>query len=196
MDLFKTLQTLTETPGPSGQEAGIAMVITEMWRPLADEVREDRMGNIVAVKRGKGEGPRPRLLLAAHMDEIALMVRQIVAYPSEEEGAEDEQAHGFLRVSRVGGVDLRHLYGQQIVVHGQRNLPGVIAALPTHMLPPDRGDRPYDLDELVADVGLPLASCVSWCRLAILSPFASRCAACSTTVSAARRWTTAPQSPL
>lgn len=156
MDLFKILQTLTETPGPSGQEAGIAMVIAEMWRPLADEVREDRMGNVVAVKRGVGEGPRPRLLFAAHMDEIALMVRQIVAYSPGEEGAGDEQAQGFLRLSRVGGVDLRHLYGQQVVVHGQRNLPGIVAALPVHMLPPDRGDKVYDLDELVADVGLPL----------------------------------------
>lgn len=156
MDLFKTLQTLTETPGPSGQEAGIATVIMEMWRPLADEVRQDRLGNIVAVKRGAGEGERPRLLLAAHMDEIAMMVRQIVSYSAGDEETEDEQAYGFLRLSRVGGVDLRHLYGQQVVVHGQRNLPGVLAALPAHLLPAERGDRPYDLDELVADVGLPL----------------------------------------
>lgn len=156
MDLYKTLQTLTETPGPSGQEAGIATVIMEMWRPLTGEVRQDRMGNIVAVKRGAGEGERRRLLLAAHMDEIALMVRQIISYSPGEESAEDEQAYGFLRLSRVGGVDLRHLYGQQVVVHGQRNLPGVLAALPTHLLPSDRGDKPYDLDELVADVGLPL----------------------------------------
>ena len=128
------------------------------------------------------------------MDEIALMVRQIVAYPSEKEGAEDEQAHGFLRVSRVGGVDLRHLYGQQIVVHGQRNLPGVIAALPTHMLPPDRGDRPYDLDELVADVGLPLGECVSWCRLAIL--FSPAAAPPAQQPCQRQCWITAPQSPL
>jgi endoglucanase len=91
------------------------------------------------------------------MDEIALMVRQIVSASPADGDAGDERGYGFLRLSRVGGVDLRHLYGQQIVVHGQRNLPGVLAALPVHMLPPDRGDRPYDLDELVADAGLPLA---------------------------------------
>jgi endoglucanase len=151
MDLFKTVQTLTQTPGPSGLEGDIARAIVERWTPLADEVRQDRMGNVVAVKRGSGEGNRSRLLLAAHMDEIALMVRQIVAQsPGEEDGA----SPGFVRLSRVGGVDLRHLYGQQVIVHGRRDLPGVIGALPVHMLAPDRGDKPYDLEELVADAGL------------------------------------------
>lgn len=157
MDLFKTLQTLTETAGPSGREAGIAQAITGLWQPLADEVRQDRMGNVVAVKRGYGEGKRPQLLLAAHMDEIALLVKQIVSYPDEDETTSVGDLSGFLRVTGVGGVDLRHLYGQQVLVHGKRELPGIIGALPTQLLPSDRPERPYNYDELVVDTGLSLA---------------------------------------
>lgn len=157
MDLFKTLQTLTETAGPSGREGGIAQAITELWQPLADEMRQDRMGNVVALKRGHGEGNRPRLLLAAHMDEIALLVKQLVSYPEEEPAAEASKLSGFLRVTGVGGVDVRHLYGQQVVVHGKRELPGILGALPAHLLSGDRPERAYNYDELVVDVGLSLA---------------------------------------
>ncbi|MCA9962544.1 MAG: hypothetical protein KC443_26100, partial [Anaerolineales bacterium] len=67
------------------------------------------------------------------------------------------QGNGFLRVTNVGGVDVRHLYGQTVVVHGKRALPGVLGSLPPHMLPPDRQDRPFGYEELVVDVGLSLA---------------------------------------
>lgn len=156
MDLFETLQQLTETAGPSGREGAIADVIAGLWQPLADEVRTDRMGNVVALKRGQGEGKRPRLLLAAHMDEIALMVKQLVSYPDEAD-AEADELSGFLRVTGVGGIDLRHLYGQQVVVHGKRDLPGILGALPPHLRPDDRADSPYNFDELVIDTGLSLA---------------------------------------
>jgi tetrahedral aminopeptidase len=156
MDLFKILQKLTETAGPSGREGETAGAIADLWQPLADEVRTDRMGNVIGLKRGQGEGERPLLLLAAHMDEIALMVKQFVSYP-QEGAAEADELSGFLRVTSIGGIDLRHLYGQQVVVHGQRKLPGIIGALPPHLLPDDRQDKPYNFDELVIDTGLPLA---------------------------------------
>ncbi|MBE2197873.1 MAG: M42 family peptidase [Anaerolinea sp.] len=147
MKIFKLLQTLTETAGPSGFEHDIADVVADLWQPYVDSVTRDRVGNLIALKQGQGPDPRPRLLLAAHMDEIALMVKQIVAH----------QGNGFLRVTNVGGVDVRHLYGQMVVVQGKRNLPGVLGSLPPHMLPEDRKDRPFSYEELVVDVGLPLA---------------------------------------
>lgn len=146
MDIFKHLQTLTETSGPSGYEQSIAAVIEEAWQPYTDSFDRDRVGNLIAVKKGQGQEPRPRLLLAAHMDEIALMVRQIEAHND----------YGFLRVTNVGGVDIRHLYGQLVVVHGQRDLPGVLGSLPASMLPEGKGDKAFGYEELVVDVGLPL----------------------------------------
>ena len=102
MDTFKLLQTLTETPGPSGNEHAIAKVVQEWWQPYASRFAHDYVGNVMAIKEGNGQAPRRSILLAAHMDEIALMVHQIVSHND----------NGFLRVTNVGGVDIRHLYGQ------------------------------------------------------------------------------------
>ncbi|KAA3661759.1 MAG: M42 family peptidase [Chloroflexi bacterium] len=147
MDTFKLLQRLTDTPGPSGYEQEIAQTISALWEPHVDEVSVDRVGSLIAVKRGKGSEPQRRLLLAAHMDEIALMVHRIVAH----------NGNGFLRVTNVGGVDVRHLYGQLVTVHGKRNLTGVIGSLPGSMLAADRRNKPFGFEELVVDVGMTLA---------------------------------------
>jgi len=154
MDIFKSLKKLSETAGPSGMETPIADVVADLWRPYVDDLNVDRIGSLVALKRGqseKGDDGRPRLLIAAHMDEIALIVKQITQYPKGEEG------YGFLRVSPIGGVDVRHLYGQRVVVYGQRELPGIIGALPIRMLPRERRGKAYDYDELLVDVGRPIA---------------------------------------
>lgn len=145
MNIFKLLKTLTETAGPSGYEQDIAAVITELWEPYVDSITTDRVGNLVAVKHGQGKEPRRRLLLAAHMDEIGLMVKQVVSHND----------NGFLRLTNVGGVDIRHLYGQLVTVHGRRELSGIIGSLPASMLPPDKKDKPFGWEELCVDVGLP-----------------------------------------
>jgi endoglucanase len=56
----------------------------------------------------------------------------------------------------VGGVDIRHLYGQAVVIHGRYDLPGVLASLPSRMLPPQRRNKPYGFEDLVVDPGLNL----------------------------------------
>jgi endoglucanase len=87
------------------------------------------------------------------MDEIGLMVKQIVRGPGE------SGRNGFLRATRVGGVDVRHLYGQMVVVHGSaangRELTGIIGSLPARMLPEKKRNKAYDLEDLVVDVGMP-----------------------------------------
>jgi endoglucanase len=153
MDVSKILKELAEAPGPSGFEEPVARVVKKIWEPFVDYVTIDRVGSLLAVKKGTGEESRPKLLLAAHMDEIALMVKQIITFPDDVDG------NGFIKVARVGGVDIRHLYDQVVVVHGRVgdpvDLTGVIGALPHYMLPPDRRNKPYNLDELVVDVGMP-----------------------------------------
>lgn len=145
MDSIKLLKQLIETPGPSGFEQRIAQQVSELWQPLADTVTIDRVGSVIATKQGRGTAPRPRILLAAHMDEIGLMVSKIV----------NHNGYGFLKLSELGGVDIRHLYGQTVVVHGQRDLVGVIGSLPAHMLPPDRSSKAFGYKDLVVDIGLP-----------------------------------------
>ncbi|MEJ2746503.1 MAG: M42 family peptidase [Anaerolineae bacterium] len=145
MNIFKLLKTLTETAGPSGYEQNISAVITELWEPYVDSITTDRVGSLIAIKHGQGKEPRRRLLLAAHMDEIALMVKQVVT----------QNDSGFLRVTNVGGIDIRHMYGQLVTVHGQRELSGVIGSLPASMLPPDKKDKPIGWEDVCVDVGLP-----------------------------------------
>ncbi len=149
MDTFDLLRTLTETPGPSGFEADVAAIIQEIWEPLADEIHVDRVGSLVGIKHGRGEMPngqkRPRILLAAHMDEIGLMVANIIEY----------KGYGYLRMTNLGGIDIRQLFNQRVIVHGKRNLPGLLGSIPGRMLPKEKHGKPFDYDSLVVDTGLP-----------------------------------------
>ena len=146
MDTFDLLKRLTETPGPSGNEQAIAATLQELWRPLVDETAIDRVGSLVAVKRGAGDEPRPRILLAAHADELGLMVTNIV----------EHGGYGFLRVINLGGVDRRHLMGQTAVVHGREALTGILGGLPDGRLPAPARGQAYTYDNLVLDAGLPI----------------------------------------
>ena len=93
------IKRLTETYGPSGQEAQIREVIRAEVEPLADEVRVDALGNLIVTKKGREGGKR--VMLAAHMDEIGL----IISYVDEK---------GFLRFQPVGGVDVMTLVGGRV----------------------------------------------------------------------------------
>ena len=145
METFDLLKRLTETPGPSGNEDAIAAVVEELWRSLVDEIATDRVGSTIGLKRGAGQEPRPTILLAAHQDELGLMVTRII----------DQGGYGFLRVTNLGGVDRRHLLGQTAVVHGRQALTGVLGGLPDSMLPESARGQAYTYDHLVLDVGLP-----------------------------------------
>jgi putative aminopeptidase FrvX len=148
MKSFKLIKNLTETPGPSGFEKYISKYIEQIWKPFVETVTIDRIGSVFATKSGTGVDPRPQLLLAAHMDEIGLMVTEVI----------NRDEYGFIRVTNVGGVDIRHLYGQPVVVHGRRDLPGVLASLPARMLPTERRNKPFGFEDLVVDPGLPVES--------------------------------------
>ena len=134
------LKTLISIPGLSGYESSIRELIEKTWKPLTDELEVSRMGSLHALKRGSGKAPRPKILIAAHMDAIGLMVT----------GIND----GFLRLTNIGGLDARVLPGQPVLVHGRRNLPGVIVQPPAHLLPAEMRDGPVPLQYLLVDTGL------------------------------------------
>ncbi|MCL4394330.1 MAG: M42 family metallopeptidase [Chloroflexi bacterium] len=100
---FKLLvKKLTETFGPSGHEQIIREVIREEIKGLADEVRVDALGNLIARKRGSGPSPRKKIMLAAHMDEIGVIVTHV-----------DDK--GFVRFAPIGGVSPLNLIGNRCV---------------------------------------------------------------------------------
>lgn len=138
MDLAKLLKSLSESSGVSGYEDIPADIVAEAWLPMADEVRRDALGNVIAFKKGKGHG---KLMLAAHIDEIGLMVKKI-----------DDR--GFIRFATVGGFDYRTLVAQEVVVHGKETLKGVIGAKPPHLQAPGDQKKAYPEEEFYIDIGL------------------------------------------
>jgi putative aminopeptidase FrvX len=145
MDTLALLARLSEAVGLSGYERSVRTLIQEEFGRYANEVRTDKMGNLIAFKRGQGEEPRPRAMLAAHMDEIGLMVT----------GLEE----GFLRFAKVGGIDERQLLAQPVTVHGsgdgEHELPGVVSSVPPHLLPDQQRGVIVPTEKLFIDIGLP-----------------------------------------
>lgn len=137
MDYMATLAALTAAAGTSGNEDNVAGVIEGLFRQYTGDVWRDPLGNVYA-RVGSG---RPVVLVCAHMDEIGMRVAAI-------------EENGMLRMARVGGVDPRVLPGSEVVVHGVRDLPGVIGAIPPHLLGADR-DAAYAIEDLLCDVGYP-----------------------------------------
>lgn len=140
------LKDLLQLPGLPGHEAPVRRRVEAEWTALADEISVSRLGSLHALKRGSGPSPRPSVMLAAHMDAIGLMVTEVTG--------------GFLRLTAMGGVDPRILPGQPVLVHGRRELPGLVVQAPAACLPQGGTDRPMPLEHLLVDVGLP-ASMVS-----------------------------------
>jgi tetrahedral aminopeptidase len=142
METASLVRELTEARGPSGYEAEVRETIHRHFAAFAHEVRVDALGNCIALARGDGAlNTRPSIMLAGHMDEIALMVHQV--------------EKGFLRVVDIGGFDPRVLLGQEVVVHGRRALGGLVVSLPPHFTDPAEREKPIPLDRLFVDVGLP-----------------------------------------
>ncbi len=145
MEIVSLLKRLSEASGVSGYEDEIRDVVREALQDLTDEIRVDKLGSLIALKRGhRPPGadytPRPCIMLAAHMDEIGLIVTKI--------------EKGFLHFTTVGGHDPRALVGHEVLVHGRRPLPGIVATQPPHVLPPDQRNRVIPLEDMFIDVGL------------------------------------------
>ncbi len=135
MDLLKKL---TQTPGCPGQEHRIREVIRQEMEGLVDEVRIDRLGNLVGVKKGNG----PKVMIAAHMDQIGFMVSYI----------DDD---GFIRLNPTGGFDPRTLMAQRVIVHGKKDLLGVMGSKPVHVLSEDEKKKKMEVKDYFVDLGLP-----------------------------------------
>lgn len=141
MDTVPLLRRLSEASGVSGYEHQIRDIVQEEFAHYADELRTDTLGSVIAVKRGTAPAPRPAVMLATHIDEIGLIVSEL----------EDS----FLHFQQVGGYDTRVLLGQEVMVHGREDLPGIIGGRPPHVLPKKDRDKPIPADKLLIDVGLP-----------------------------------------
>lgn len=139
-ELLPYLKELISASGISGYEASVRPIIEKAWQPLTDQIKVSKLGSLHGLQCGTSPEPRPNILVATHMDAIGLMVNSIV--------------DGFLRVTSIGGIDVRVLPGQMVTVHARNELPGMIVATPVRFLPSQMQTGVVPLEYLLVDVGL------------------------------------------
>lgn len=155
-DSVQLLEKLSTAFGVSGFEDDVCQVISKFVKPLADEIRVDALGNLIATRKGQSDFT---LMLDAHMDEVGL----IISYIEEK---------GFLRFATLGGWDIRILPAQVVKVRTRAGklITGVIGSVPPHVLKPEERDKPFKLEDLFIDVGATSAEEVSKMGLRIGDP--------------------------
>lgn len=143
-DTASFLKRLISLSGLSGHEAPVREVIAAAWQPLVDELTVSRLGSLHGLRRGEDGaarvGSRPRIMIAAHMDAIGMMVTGI--------------NQGLLHITDVGGIDSRILPGALVTVHGRRDLPAVVVQPPDRLLPPSARGKAVEMRYLLVDTGL------------------------------------------
>ena len=137
------LSAICKAPGAPGFEKEIRRVVLAELKSgkLSDDIRVDAMGNVIALKRGKSSDKKA--MAAAHMDEIGFIVTHI-----------DEK--GFLRFNPLGGFDPKTLSSQRVIVHGRKDVIGVMGSKPIHIMSPEERNKAPKLENYFIDLGLPV----------------------------------------
>lgn len=139
MNSVEILKKLSVAFGVSGFEDEVREIIGEIVRPLAEDVRVDRLGNIIATKSGRRD---EWLMLDAHMDEVGFLVSYV-------------EPSGFLRLAPIGGWDARILPAHAVSIRtpGHIDVRGVIGTIPPAVLSDEDRSRPVTLESLFVDIG-------------------------------------------
>ncbi|MEM6261839.1 MAG: M42 family metallopeptidase [Bacteroidota bacterium] len=131
------LDQLCKTPGAPGREERVRRLVLKEIEGLVDEISIDRMGNVVALKKGKGD---KRVMAAAHLDEISFMITHI-------------DSDGFGRFQTLGGFDPKTLTAQRVIVHGKEDIIGVMGSKPIHLMSAEDRAKPPKLKDYFIDFG-------------------------------------------
>lgn len=134
------LSQICEAPGAPGFENRIRQLILRQLEDLDVDVSVDNMGNVTAIRRGKSA--EKKAMCAAHMDEIGFIITHI-----------DDQ--GFLRFHTLGGFDPKTLTAQRVIVHGRKDVIGVMGTKPIHIMSPEERNKAPKIKDYFIDVGLP-----------------------------------------
>ncbi|MDD5689827.1 MAG: M42 family peptidase, partial [Caldisericia bacterium] len=127
------LKELSELNGTSGHEEKVRKFLKDNLEKLVDEVIVDSIGNLILLK--KGVSSSKRIMFAAHMDEVALMVTKI-------------EKNGFIKFATVGGIEPSVLPAQTVVIESSENIFGVIGVRPIHVQRSEEFDTPIKKENL------------------------------------------------
>ena len=131
------LEKLSNAHGISGYEGNVRAIIKKEIKPYVDKVKIDTFGNLIAIKKGKS----PSVMIAAHMDEIGLMVKYV----------DDE---GFVRFAKVGGWFDQTLVNQRVLLHTKKGvIAGVIGSKPVHVMAEEEKKKAIEAKDMFIDIG-------------------------------------------
>jgi putative aminopeptidase FrvX len=139
LSINANLEKLSNANGVTGRENQIREILTQLLKPHADEVILDKLENVIAIKKGKQN--TPKIMLAAHMDEVGLMVKTITK-------------DGFLQFTKMGGIDDRILPAQKVTVLSKKgSFSGIIGSKPPHIQKEEERKKIISYDDLFIDIG-------------------------------------------
>ncbi|MBT8232758.1 MAG: M42 family metallopeptidase [Saprospiraceae bacterium] len=135
---IELLEKTTQIPGAPGYEHKIRSFIQSEIESHVDEIYTDAMGNLIAVQKGTSD---KKMMIAAHMDEISFIVSHI-----------DED--GFIKFQTLGGFDAKTLTAQRIILHGKKDIIGVMGTKPIHIMTAEELSKPPKIQDYFIDTGL------------------------------------------
>lgn len=135
----KLLAKICESPGAPGHEERIRQLIKKEVAKYVDEVFIDNIGNLVTIKKGKSSDKK--VMIAAHMDEIGFMVKHI-------------DDNGFVRFQTLGGFDPKTHTAQRVIIHGKKDVVGVMASKPIHIMSPEERQKMPKNTDYYIDLGM------------------------------------------
>jgi putative aminopeptidase FrvX len=137
--LNENLEQLSNACGVTGREEEVRNLMIKLMKPYVDKITVDNFDNVIALKKGKLASPK--VMLAAHMDEIGLMAKTI-------------NKEGFLQFAKMGGIDDRILLAQKVIVYTKKGpLQGIIGSKPPHIQKEEERKKIVTYDELFIDIG-------------------------------------------
>lgn len=141
------LASICETAGAPGFEQRVRTLVIDQLKDVVDEYSIDNMGNVTTIVRGKSSDKK--VMIAAHMDEIGFIVTHI-------------DDNGFVRFHTLGGFDPKTLTAQRVIIHGKKDLIGVMGSKPIHvMTAAERTKVPKTTDYFI-DLGMPKAEVIKF----------------------------------
>ncbi len=146
----KLLAEICETAGAPGYEQKVREVVLNNLKNIKVDVETDNIGNVYAIKKGKDSSKR--VMIAAHMDEIGFIVKYI-----------DE--NGFLRFHTLGGFDPKTLTAQRVIVHGKKDIIGVMGSKPIHIMTPEERVKPPQINDYFIDLGMPHSEVIKYINI-------------------------------
>lgn len=139
MNHLNLLKSICEVAGAPGFEQRIRNLVIKEVSPMVDQVSTDNMGNVTAFIKGKDSSKK--VMITAHMDEIGFIVTHI-------------DDNGFVRFHTLGGFDPKTLTAQRVIIHGKKDLIGVMGSKPIHVMSPEERNKVPKTTDFFIDLGM------------------------------------------